>query len=64
MLYGIVQFKKCDPGAKCGITYYIMYFKFAHMQKYGFSIFGIFVDQGKNAYTCYRLIHGSACHQK
>ena len=44
-------FKKYDPGAKCGITYYIMYFKFAPMQKYGFLIFWISVVQCKKMPT-------------
>ena len=43
--------KKYDPGAKCGIMFYIMYFKFAPMQKYGFLIVGNFVDQGKKMPT-------------
>ena len=43
--------KKYDPGAQCGIEYYILYCKFARMQKYGFLIFGIFVDQGKKIPT-------------
>ena len=51
--------KKYDPGAQCEIEYYIMYWKFARMQKCG--IFGV---QGKNAYTCYKLIHGSTRNQK
>jgi len=41
------SFKKYDPGAQCGIEYYIMYCKFARMQKYEFLIFGIFVVQGE-----------------
>ena len=39
--------KKYDPGAQCGIEYYIMYFKFARMPKYEFLIFDIFVVQDK-----------------
>ena len=34
-----------------------MYCKFARMQKCEFFKFWIFVVQGKNAYTCYKLIH-------
>ena len=39
--------KKYEPGVQCGIEYYIMYCKFARMQKYEFLTFGIFVVQGK-----------------
>ena len=39
--------KKYDPGAQCGIEYYIIYCKFAHMQKCEFLIFGISVVQGQ-----------------
>ena len=39
--------KKYDPGAQCGIEYYVMYCKFAREQKYEFLIFRIFVVQGK-----------------
>ena len=53
--------KKYDPGAQCGIEYYIIYCKFARMQKCEFLIFGIFVVQGKkmpirviNLYTVIR----------
>ena len=45
--------KKYDPGAQCEIEYYIMYWKFARMQKYEFLIFGFFVVQGK---TCLYMI--------
>ena len=45
--------KKYDPGAQCGIEYYIMYCKFSRVQKYEFLIFGIFVVQGK---TCIYMI--------
>ena len=48
LIYGIAQFKKYDPGSQCGIEYYIMYGKFAPMQKYEFLIFGIFGVQDKN----------------
>ena len=56
--------KKYDPGAQCEIEYYVMYWKFARMQKCESLRFGNFVVPGKKAYTCYKLIHGYTRNQK
>ena len=44
---GLRSLEKYDPGAQYGIEYYIIYCKFARMQKFEFLIFGIFFVQGK-----------------
>ena len=57
LLYGIAQFRKYDHGVQCGSEDFKMYPNFTRMQKHEFLIFGIFVVQDKNTFTCFKSMH-------